>query len=75
MNHDNTTTDDIKPRGMSYDQYVREMRRRRVARKQAIIRNAARDGIAAKARLITMGRGKNGRSMSAALLERHIAAR
>jgi hypothetical protein len=72
----------ISEKGMSYDQHIKEMRRRRVARiryralrKASIALYGSQQAIAAKARLIIAGKGKNGRSMSPALLERHLNLR
>jgi hypothetical protein len=72
----------VPEKGMSYAEYEREMRRRRVARiryraarKAAISHYGSQQALAAKARLIIAGKGKNGRSMSPALLERHISNR
>ena len=44
-------------------------------RKQRFLNHSYKTGIAAKARMILAGEGRNGKSMTPTLLERHMALR
>jgi len=55
--------------------YNRQRIKARAHNRAILKRNSVLGGLAAKARLIVDGKGRNGKSMTPALLERHMANR
>ena len=70
-----TITSDPTPPKISPVEIRRNKIRMRALLKRLHIQSAVDQGLAAKARLILAGKGKNGRSMSPALVNHHMANR
>lgn len=71
MNYQNNCN--LLPEEIEFSKYRRFKIIQRSSKKALRIQRSSLDAIAAKARMITSGKGRNGKSMNEALLRRHMA--